>query len=115
MPTSVPDGLNWFKSQMSTSGSGCFEAARLPDGGMALRHSQRPGGEVIVFTASQWGRLLGEAIDHTVGGYFTRRPQGVVVRQMDRPRPEIEYSDFEMFCFRDGVIKGEFDLPTARA
>lgn len=114
MSTSVPDGLKWFKSQMSTSGSGCFEVARLPDGGMALRHSQRPLGEVIVFTAPQWGQLLGEVIDHTLGGYFTRRPQGVAVRQIERPGPEIEYSDFELLCFRDGVTKGEFALPAAR-
>lgn len=26
----------------------------------------------------------------------------------------IEYSEFEWDCFRDGAIKGEFDLPTAR-
>lgn len=115
MTTRVPDRLDWFKSQMSTSGGGCVEAARLPDGGMAVRHSKRIGAEVIVFTAPQWGRLLGEAIADTSGGYFVRRQDGVAVRNPEEPGEEIVYSDFEVFCFRDGAIKGEFDLPTARA
>ncbi len=116
METPIPDTLTWFKAEKSNSGTGCVQAARLPDGGMAVRHSQRPGGGVLVFSDAEWARVLDEATSGAVSGYVTHLPHGGVTfrRSQSAGDTAIEYSEFEWDCFRDGARKGEFDLPTAR-
>jgi hypothetical protein len=116
METAIPANLIWFKAQKSNSGNGCVQAARMPDGGMAVRHSQRPGGGVLVFSGAEWGRVLHEATTGAASGYVTYLPHGGVTfrRGQSAGDTAIEYSEFEWDCFRDGAIKGEFDLPTAR-
>jgi hypothetical protein len=58
MNTLLPDNLHWFKAQASTSGTGCVEVAHLPDGGVAMRHSQKPDAEVIQYSAFEWDCFL---------------------------------------------------------
>lgn len=50
--------LVWFKSSASDSAGGCVEAARLPDGGMAVRDSKDPEGPVLSYTAHEWECFL---------------------------------------------------------
>ncbi|NEA58888.1 DUF397 domain-containing protein [Streptomyces sp. SID13666] len=48
-------GAEWFKSSYSNDhGGDCVEAARLPDGSMAVRDSKDPHGPALVFTADAW-------------------------------------------------------------
>lgn len=112
METAIPDNLVWFKAEKSNSGDGCVQAARMPDGSMVVRHSQRPGSGVIVFSAAEWGRVLDEATNGTTSGYVTYMPHGgVTFRGSQSPDAvAIEYSEFEWDCFRDGALKGEFSL-----
>jgi hypothetical protein len=57
--------LRWFKSSKSNgSGGNCVEAARLPDGGMAVRDSKAQGnGPVLFFTAAEWNAFVGGVHD----------------------------------------------------
>ncbi|MGH3345323.1 MAG: DUF397 domain-containing protein [Carbonactinosporaceae bacterium] len=62
MPT--PDALArvaWHVSSYSSStGGNCVEAGPLSDGTgrVAVRHSRRPSGEVIVYTRAEWQAFL---------------------------------------------------------
>ena len=58
METDLPHGLTWFKAKKSTSGTGCVEIAHLPDGGVAVRHSQRPEAGALIYTALEWDCFL---------------------------------------------------------
>jgi hypothetical protein len=51
--------LAWFKSSASQNNTACVEAARLPDGGMAVRDSKNPDGPAHMFTSRAWTGLLG--------------------------------------------------------
>ncbi len=79
---------------------------------MAVRHSQRPGSGVIVFSGAEWGRVLDEATSGATSGYVTYMPHGgVTFRRSQSPGAVAnEYSEYEWDCFRDGVLKGEFSL-----
>jgi hypothetical protein len=61
----LPDltGANWRTSSFSQSGSDCVEAAFLPDGGVALRHSKDPHGSVLIYTPTEWDAFLKGARD----------------------------------------------------
>lgn len=64
-------GAVWRKSTRSGGGN-CVEIAlELPNspGYVAVRHSQRPGGEVIVYTDAEWSAFLSGARD----GEFDKR------------------------------------------
>jgi Domain of unknown function (DUF397) len=64
----LSDELHWFKAQASNSGNGCVEIAHLPDGGVAVRHSQEPGAATIRYSAFEWDCFL----DGAKGGEFDR-------------------------------------------
>jgi hypothetical protein len=68
MDTPLSEDLHWFKATRSTSGTGCVEVAHLPDGGVAIRHSQRPGEGSIVYSAYEWDCFL----DGARNGEFDR-------------------------------------------
>lgn len=112
METAIPDNLIWFKAEKSNSGNGCVQTARMADGSMAVRHSQRPGEGVIVFSGAEWDRVLDEATSGTPSGFVTYMPHGGVTfrRSQSQGAVAIEYSEFEWDCFRDGALKGEFSL-----
>ena len=58
----IPDNLTWRKSTFSSgSGGNCVEVAKLPDGGAAVRHSKRPEGLTITYTAAEWAAFLAGA------------------------------------------------------
>ncbi|MFE3192417.1 DUF397 domain-containing protein [Nocardia sp. NPDC059240] len=42
------------KSTRSGNGPDCVEVAFLPDGDIAVRHSQAPDGHVLVYTPTEW-------------------------------------------------------------
>ena len=52
----VPDpaGASWRTSSYSQDGSECVEAAFLPDGRVAVRHSKHPEGSVLRYTRPAW-------------------------------------------------------------
>jgi hypothetical protein len=65
-PTDRPErpsevGLSWIKSSLSFSNSNCAEVASLPDGGVAVRHSKHPEGDVLRFTPGEWEAFIGGA------------------------------------------------------
>lgn len=49
-----PGGASWRTSSYSQDGGACVEAAFLPDGGVALRHSKDPAGPVLRYTRPEW-------------------------------------------------------------
>jgi hypothetical protein len=51
-------GAAWRKSSYSNPSGDCVETARLPSGRVAVRDSTRPGGPVLVFTATGWAAFL---------------------------------------------------------
>jgi hypothetical protein len=52
--------VTWIKSSHSgPTGGNCVEAAALPDGEVAVRDSQAPGGPALVFAAAAWGAFVG--------------------------------------------------------
>ncbi|MFC4901598.1 DUF397 domain-containing protein [Streptosporangium amethystogenes subsp. fukuiense] len=56
----------WHISTKSENGGGsCVEAGPLADGSgrVAVRHSRRPGGEVIVYTRAEWEAFIGGVKD----------------------------------------------------
>jgi hypothetical protein len=61
----LPDlsGANWRTSSLSQSGGECVEAAFLPDGRVALRHSRDPDGSVLIYTPREWDAFLKGAKD----------------------------------------------------
>lgn len=54
------EGLEWQKAKASGgSGQGsCVELAALPDGGVAMRNSRHPNGEVIEYTRAEIAAFL---------------------------------------------------------
>ena len=52
--------LQWRTSSFSNGndGSECVEVASLADGGMALRDSKNPNGDVLRFTAGEWSAFV---------------------------------------------------------
>lgn len=58
MNYTLPSDLTWFKATASNSGNGCVEVAHMPDGGVALRHSQKPDAEIIFYSAFEWDCFL---------------------------------------------------------
>ena len=58
MITNSYDELTWRKSTFSGNQGNCVEVADLPDGGIAVRHSQHPAGPVIEYTAAEWDAFL---------------------------------------------------------
>jgi hypothetical protein len=55
-------GASWQTSSFSQSGE-CVQAAFLPDGGVALRHSSDPEGSVLIYTRREWDAFLKGAKD----------------------------------------------------
>jgi Domain of unknown function (DUF397) len=53
-----PASLVWRKSSYSDSGGECVETAVLPDRRVALRHSKRPGGAILLYTPAEWNAFL---------------------------------------------------------
>ncbi|WP_436532686.1 DUF397 domain-containing protein [Actinoplanes sp. HUAS TT8] len=59
-------GAVWRKSARSGGSGQCVEVALdLPEapGHVAVRHSRRPGAEVIVYTDAEWSAFLAGARD----------------------------------------------------
>jgi Domain of unknown function (DUF397) len=56
-------GAAWRTSSHSQSENDCVEAAFLPDGGVALRHSREPEGSVLIYTRREWEAFLKGAKD----------------------------------------------------
>ena len=55
-------GTSWRTSSFSQSAE-CVQAAFLPDGGVALRHSRDPDGSVLLYTRGEWDAFLKGAKD----------------------------------------------------
>ncbi|MEA2492197.1 MAG: hypothetical protein QOJ29_108 [Thermoleophilaceae bacterium] len=55
--------VSWQTSSYSQSGGECVQAAFLPDGGVALRHSNDPDGSVLIYTRGEWHAFLKGAKD----------------------------------------------------
>jgi hypothetical protein len=52
------ESLIWRKSSYSSGqGGNCVEVAALPDGGMAVRDSKNPSGDVLYLNAGSWEML----------------------------------------------------------
>lgn len=56
-------GLSWRKSRRSGALGNCVEVAALADGEVAVRHSQRPDGPVLVYTRAEMAAFLSGAKD----------------------------------------------------
>ncbi len=56
-------GVAWRTSSHSQGEGACVEAAFLPDGGVAVRHSKDPDGSVLVYTPGEWVAFLKGAKD----------------------------------------------------
>lgn len=59
-------GAVWRKSTRSAGSGECVEVALNPPnapGHVAVRHSRRPGAEVIVYTDAEWSAFLAGARD----------------------------------------------------
>jgi hypothetical protein len=54
------EALNWFTSSYSSGNGQCVEAARLLEGGMAVRDTKNRAGEVLSFSAEAWRSFLAE-------------------------------------------------------
>jgi len=53
----------WKKSTRSGANGQCVEVALNLPGIVAVRHSQRPGAEVIIYTEAEWLAFIGGAKD----------------------------------------------------
>lgn len=54
------EAINWFTSTRSSGNGQCVEAARLPEGGMAVRDTKNRSGVVLSFEADAWRALLAD-------------------------------------------------------
>jgi hypothetical protein len=54
------EALNWFTSTYSSGNGECVEAARLPEGGMAIRDTKNRAGAMLSFSATTWRAFLAE-------------------------------------------------------
>jgi hypothetical protein len=52
--------INWFTSSYSSGNGACVEAARLPEGGMAVRDTKNRAGAVLSFNADAWRAFLAD-------------------------------------------------------
>jgi len=52
------DPARWRKSSYSDSGGACVETAILSDRRVAVRHSKRPGGAILLYTPTNWDAFL---------------------------------------------------------
>jgi Domain of unknown function (DUF397) len=50
--------LPWRKSVHSNPNGSCFELAPLLGGGVAMRNSRHPEGEVLIYTAAEFRAFL---------------------------------------------------------
>jgi hypothetical protein len=64
-----PDDLTWHISTHSGSSNACVAAALLPDGGIAVRNSNKPDAGIVTFTPREWDAFLAGVKD----GEFDRR------------------------------------------
>lgn len=46
-------GAQWIKSGRSNQSGNCVEAARLPDGSVAVRNSRHPDGPALIYTRAE--------------------------------------------------------------
>ena len=53
MPASIPVITHWRISSFSGNNGTCVEVTALPDGHIAVRNSNQPDGEVILFTRAE--------------------------------------------------------------
>jgi hypothetical protein len=53
MPASGLQGVQWRKGGRSSAQGNCVEAARLPDGGAAVRNSRHPEGPALIFNDAE--------------------------------------------------------------
>ena len=60
-------GAGWRKSSFSGQHQ-CVEVAMLESGQVAVRHSRRPAGPALVFTADEWSAFLQGAWHGEFGG-----------------------------------------------
>jgi hypothetical protein len=61
--TTGPSNLAWRKSRRSGALGNCVEVAPLPTGEIAVRHSKRPDGPVLVYTKAEMAAFLSGAKD----------------------------------------------------
>jgi hypothetical protein len=54
------EALNWFTSGYSSGNGQCVEAAKLPEGGMAIRDTKNRAGAELSFAADAWRAFLAE-------------------------------------------------------
>jgi Domain of unknown function (DUF397) len=54
------EALNWFTSTYSSGNGQCVEAARVPEGGMAVRDTKNRVGAVLSFNADAWRAFLAD-------------------------------------------------------
>jgi Domain of unknown function (DUF397) len=59
LPGGPRSGPVWVKSTLSFANGNCVEVADLPDGGVGVRNSRDPGGQVLNFTPDEWSAFLG--------------------------------------------------------
>jgi hypothetical protein len=69
VPAPEIGGAQWRKSSFSGQHN-CVEVAALDGGEVAVRHSRRPAGPALVFTADEWSAFLQGAWH----GEFGERP-----------------------------------------
>lgn len=51
-------GVQWVRGSPPSQTGSYVEVANLPDGGVAFRHSGRPDGQIMVYTAAEWRAFL---------------------------------------------------------
>uniref|UniRef100_UPI003F499F10 DUF397 domain-containing protein n=1 Tax=Amycolatopsis sp. CA-096443 TaxID=3239919 RepID=UPI003F499F10 len=107
------DPARWRKSSYSGSDGGCVEINSSTPGWVGLRHSKHGDASPVArFTSAQWRtfqtevrtRLTGAngivEVDEHTGGWDVRvLPTGAV----------LQFSAFEIECFRKAVTAREFD------